>query len=252
MTSVNDIFRFIDETAPFERQESWDNSGLLVGDLTRQVKKIAVVLDVNADTANQAIEKGVDLIVSHHPIIFKPKKNFTADSLEYRLAVNNVSVISAHTCFDSADGGVNDVLCEILGLKNVYVLETADTFCPIVRVGETDGMTGEELAKKIACVLGGKVTLADSGKTIRTLAVCTGSGGDFAAEIAEKQIDAYLTGEASYHTVCDAKDMGLTVICAGHFETEKPAMKSLENRIKERFADVGIVEIDETCPFKYF
>ena len=252
MTKVRDIYAFVDETAPFSNQENWDNSGLLVGDFNRQVKKIAVVLDVNADTANQAIKNGVDLIVSHHPIIFRPKKNFTADSLEYTLAVSGVSVISAHTCFDSAEGGVNDVLCELLGLKNTYSLETADTLCPIVRVGELDGMTGEELAKKISVVLGGKVTLADSGKTIITLAVCTGSGGDFAAEIAEKQIDAYLTGEASYHTVCDAKDMGLTVICAGHFETEKPAMKSLEKKIKERFEDIEIVEINEVCPFKYF
>lgn len=252
MTKVNDVYRFIDSLAPFANQECWDNSGLLVGDRDREVKKIAVVLDVNENTAFQAIRNGVDLIVSHHPIIFKPKKNFTADSLEYRLARNGISVISAHTCFDSADGGVNDVLCELLDMRNVHKLETEDTVCPIVRVGEIDGMTGAELAKKIACVLGGKVTLADSKKTVKTLAVCTGSGGDFISEITENSIDAYLTGEASYHTMCDAKDSGLTVVAAGHFETEKPAMKSLEKKIKERFSDVEIAEIDEVCPFEYF
>ncbi|MBQ7580803.1 MAG: Nif3-like dinuclear metal center hexameric protein [Clostridia bacterium] len=252
MTKVADVYRFIDSLVSFGLSESWDNSGLLVGDMDGEVKKIAVVLDVNEKTVARATEEDVDLIVSHHPIIFKPKNNFLADSLEYRLAVNKVSVISCHTCFDSAEGGVNDVLCELLGIKNVRRIESPESEQPLVRAGEVDEISGREFAKKVSKALKGKVTLADSGKTIKTVAVCTGSGGDFVGEIIKLGIDAFVTGEASYHTMCDAKDAGLTVVAAGHFETEKPAMISLEKKLKDEFDGVEFVEIDETCPFEYY
>lgn len=252
MTKVVDVLNFIDSISPFSLSESWDNSGLLVGDKNAQVKKIAVVLDVSESIVCQTIENGVDLIVSHHPIIFRPKKSFTAESLEYKLVSNHISVISCHTNFDSADGGVNDVLCKIIGLKNVYKLESDQSSSLLVRAGETDEMTGAEFAKKVSDILKGKVTLADSGKTIKTVAVCTGSGGDFVSDVIKEGIDAYLTGEISYHTMCEAKDDGLTVVAAGHYETEKPAMMSLEKRMKKEFDSVDFVSIDEPCPFEYY
>lgn len=252
MIKVSDVYECLDGICSFCEQESWDNSGLLVGDKDREVNRIAVVLDVNKSTVEKALKKGVDLIVSHHPLIFRPKKTFTAESLEYKLAVNGVSLISCHTCFDSADGGVNDVLCSLIGMSDVYKLETADVERELVRVGKISKISGEEFAQKVSEILGGKVTLADSGKTIKTVAVCTGSGGDFIPEILDAEIDAYVTGEASYHEMCDAKDNGLTVVCAGHFETEKPAMSMLEKRLSEKFEEIEFVRLDEICPFKYY
>lgn len=252
MKTVLDFYNFLNEIATFENQEAWDNSGLLVGDFQNEVKKVAVVLDVNFDTMKEAIDKKADLIISHHPLIFKPKKKFTSDSIEYQLAKNNISVISSHTCFDSADDGVNDILCQLLEMKDVEKFETFDTVKPIVRVGKIEKISSEKLAQKIAGILGGKVAFADAKNEIKTLAVCTGSGGDFIGGILKNNIDAYLTGETSYHQMCDAKDNGLTVICAGHFETEKPAMENLSKRLKEKFSDVEIISLDEKCPIKYF
>lgn len=245
---VRDIYNFIDSQVAFAESEPWDNSGLLVGDEDAEVKKIAVVLDVTISVMEQAIAQGIDLIVSHHPLIFRPKKNFLADSIEYQLAINGISVISAHTCFDSAVGGVNDILCEKLGIENVSVIETDETVRPLLRCGFVEETTGEDFAEMINEILGGKVFLADSGNVIKTVAVCTGSGGDFIGEVIRCGIDAYITGEASYHMMLDAKESGLTVITAGHYETEKPAMEEMKNRISEKFCDIEIVEIIENSP----
>lgn len=250
-TTVADIYEYLESFAPFENQEQWDNSGLLVGSLKKEVKKVAVVLDVCASTVQEAIKLSADLIISHHPLIFKPKKNFLSDCAEYLLACNDISVISSHTCLDGADEGVNDVLCKLMELKNVKKLETYDTACPIVRIGETEKTSACRFAEKIKNVLQTNVSFVDAGREIKTVAVCTGSGADFIKDVLKTNADAYVTGEAGYHAMLDAKESGLSVFCAGHFETEKPAMKALGAKIKENFKDVEILEINEKCPIEY-
>ena len=112
MRTVRDFYDYLDTIAPFSTQESWDNSGLLVGGFDRTVDRVAVVLDLNEETLNQAISLEVDLIITHHPVIFRAQKNFLDNSPAYRLAENGISVIATHTPFDRAEGGVNDVLAE--------------------------------------------------------------------------------------------------------------------------------------------
>ena len=252
MQKVLDIYNFLNEKYTIENQEPWDNSGLIVGDYRNDVRKIAVVLDINDETVSQSIEQKADLIVSHHPLIFKPVKKITSESIEYRLIKNNISVISIHTCYDNAKDGVNDILCEKLGIENIGVAETSDVVCPIVRTGMLGETTGKELAKKVKEILSGKVSLADAGNKIRNVAVCSGAGSDFIFEMIEKNIDAYITGEASYHDMLFAKDNGMSVISAGHYETEKPAIEELKERIKERFEDIEILPVVENGPIIYF
>lgn len=252
MQKVLDVYNFLNEKYTIENQEPWDNSGLIVGDYQNEVRKIAVVLDINDETLRQSIEQKADLIVSHHPLIFKPVKKVTSESIEYKLIKNNISVISIHTCYDNAKDGVNDILCEKLGIENTTVVETSDVVCPIVRMGTVNETTGDELAKKVKEILSGKVSLADAGNRIRNVAVCSGSGSDFIREMIENDVDAYITGEASYHDMLFAKDNGMSVISAGHYETEKPAMEVLKERIKERFNDIEILSVVENGPIIYF
>ena len=112
MATIKDIYNFIDSFAPFNTQEEWDNSGLLVGDKNAKVTKILFALDVTSDVIEQAKNVGANLIITHHPVIFKAISNVLSDSLMYKLISNNISIICAHTNYDKAVDGVNDILCK--------------------------------------------------------------------------------------------------------------------------------------------
>ena len=114
MATVKDIYNFIDSIAPFSTQEEWDNSGFTVGNENKEVSKILFALDITSDVVNQAINNNCDLIITHHPLIFKPVSNVLSDSLIYKLVENGISIISAHTNYDKAVDGVNDILCSTI------------------------------------------------------------------------------------------------------------------------------------------
>ena len=250
MRTVKDFYDYLDAIAPFSSQEAWDNSGLLVGGFDRVVDRAAVVLDLNEETLNQAISFETDLIITHHPVIFKAQKNFLDDSLAYRLAENGISVIATHTPFDSAEGGVNDILADLLELTKVEILSTRD--CEgLLRVGFTDTTNASDFADFVSRQLNADVRFCDGGKEIETVAVCGGAGADFATEIAEMGIDALVTGDAKYHEFLDAKENGLTLIAAGHFETENPAMSILAGKLRGNFSETDIIVLSQTNPVQY-
>lgn len=251
MPTVKEIFEYINSFAEFSTQENWDNSGLLLGDPEREVRKIAFALDATLKTVEAAKECCADLMVTHHPVIFSPLKKVTAGSVVYELLTNRISVISAHTCWDSAQGGVNDVLAEKLGFENPQPLPLEETATPMVRLVEVEPMSGEELARLVNEKLGCHLRLADAGKPIKRIAICGGSGGSLLYELIGKA-DAFITGELSHHHFIDAAQNGLTAIAAGHFETEAPSMKPLKEKIKEKFTDVDFVLIEQENPVKYY
>lgn len=249
MPNVREIYECINSFAPFETQESWDNSGLLLGDPDKQVKTVAVVLDATKKTVEAAKEKGADMIVTHHPVIFSALKKITAGSVVYDLLTSGISVISAHTCWDSAAGGVNDTLAEILGFENAQPIELEGA--AMARIAEVEPMTGEELALLVKEKLGCHLRLADSGKKITKVALCGGSASSLVYEAIGKA-DAFITGDLSHHVFLDAVDSGMTVIAAGHFETENPSMKPLYEKLKEKFEDTDFVLIEQENPVKYY
>lgn len=251
MPTVREIYEYINSFAPFETQEAWDNSGLLLGDPEKQVKSVAVVLDATKKTVEAAKNCGADMIVTHHPVIFSPLKKITAGSVVYDLLTSGISVVSAHTCWDSAVGGVNDTLADLLGFENVQPLELSETATPMVRIAEVEPMTGDELALLVKEKLGCRLRLADAGKEIKSVAICGGSGGSLLYEIIGKA-DAFITGELSHHHFLDAKQNGLTAIAAGHFETEMPSIKPLAEKLKEKFSDVDFVLTEQENPVKYY
>lgn len=250
MRCVRDFYDYLDEFAPFSSQESWDNSGLLVGGFDRIVDRVAVVLDLNKETLEQAISLEADLIITHHPVIFKAQKNFLDDSLIYRLAENGISVIATHTPFDAAQGGVNDILADLLELTKIEILSCQD--CEgLLRVGFTDRTTPCDFAEFVSRQLNADVRFCDGGKEIETVAVCSGAGAEFAEEIAEMGIDAFVTGDAKYHELLDAKESGLTLVAAGHFETENPAMAILASKLRGNFSETDIIVLSQTNPVQY-
>ncbi len=247
--TVKDIFDFINTIAPFEKQCEWDNSGLIVGSFDSEIKKIGVVLDITPDAINYAAKNGIDLIVSHHPVIFRAVKTFFADSPAYMLAKNGISAVCAHTSLDIAKGGVNDALADALGFENAVPLsDSGET--EMIRITEIDEISGEELAKLVAKKLSTGVQLADSGNTIKKVALCGGAGGDFIDAVISADCDAYITGEAKHHEFLQALECGVSLLSAGHFETENPVVAVLAEKIRNNF-DCDVEIIPQNSPVTY-
>ncbi|MBQ8015707.1 MAG: Nif3-like dinuclear metal center hexameric protein [Clostridia bacterium] len=248
--TVNGVFEYINSIAPFEKQCEWDNSGLIVGDPAQEVKKIGVVLDITTEAVRYAAENGIELIVSHHPVIFRAVKSVLANDPTYLLIKHGISAICAHTSLDIAKGGVNDALAETLGFKNAASLsDSGET--EMIRVCKITETTAGKLSKHIAEKLSTGVMAADCGKAIRKIALCGGAGGDFLHAVAQADCDAYITGEAKHHEFLEAHELGITLLTAGHFETENPVVAVLAEKLKKNFG-CEIEIIPQSSPVKYF
>ena len=181
---VKDIYNAVDNYAPFELAYSWDNVGLLVGDMEREVTKILITLDTDAAVVREAVDNGCDLILSHHPVFFSPVKRInTADETGKMIELlikNDISLIAAHTNMDVTKGGINDELARLFGLENVRVLEEnpINPGCGLGRIGELK----EEMsfaafagyAKEILGVDGLRIA-GNPDTMVKTIAVAGGS-----------------------------------------------------------------------------
>lgn len=251
MTTVGAVFDVLDGFCPFEQSEPWDNAGLLVGKRDFAVSKIAVSLDITAEIVEQAHQHGAELIVSHHPVIFHPLKNIEPDNPVYLLAKYGISAICAHTCLDCAHGGVNDVLAARLGLSNVQTIPTPQAQTPLLRAGELEEMSAEVFAKYVSDKLNSHVFFADGGEKIKRAAVCGGAGGEFFSDAKVAGCQAFVTGEARHHELLEAAAVGITLVVAGHFETEVPVTDTLFNLLKEQIKDVEVIKLTEISPVRF-
>lgn len=243
MAKVKDFYGYLNSIAPFETQEDWDNSGMLVGDMEAEVKKVAVVLDITHEEIKKAKAIGADLIISHHPVIFNPIKSVTKGSVPYELVASSINALCCHTPLDIADGGTNDSLAKLLGIE---VIRTED---PILRLGTVEPTTAENLAGKIAKTLNTKVRYADAGRKIEKIAICTGAGCSLIEAAGE--IDAFITGDASHHNFLDCIQAGITLIAAGHYETEIVVVPVLVKNLQAQFPDIEIIDIKQENPIKF-
>lgn len=243
MAKVKDFYGYLNSIAPFEMQEDWDNSGMLVGDMDAEVKKVAVVLDITHEEIKKAKAIGADLIISHHPVIFNPIKSVTKGSVPYELVASSINALCCHTPLDIADGGTNDSLAELLGI------EVTRAYDPILRLGTVEPTTAENLAGKIAKTLNTKVRYADAGRKIEKIAICTGAGCSLIEAAGE--IDAFITGDASHHNFLDCIQAGITLIAAGHYETEIVVVPVLVKNLQAQFPDIEIIDIKQENPIKF-
>lgn len=261
MRSVNEVYRLLDEKYPYCVQEDYDNSGIMA-DCGRGIDRIVVSLDITNAVVEYAASIGAQLIVSHHPVIFKPIRSIAFNSPLNRLMQAGISAISAHTNFDMAVGGVNDALASKIGLQSIK---------PVFKVSEkavngvvqknyigrmgclAHEMTPAGFAEHIGMCLRGRkaVEYVDGGKPVRTVAVGGGSCGEFIFECMENNIDAYVTGECKHHEMIYAKDNGITMIAAGHYATENIALEALAETLKAGFQDVEVIvtRLDDPVSF---
>ncbi len=244
MKKVIDIYNRINKFAPFKFAEKWDNCGILVGNKNNDVKKVLISLDVTKQVVCEAIDKDVDLIISHHPVIFNALKSIDDDSIFGMLIKNNISVISAHTNLDMTKGGVNDTLAEKLGLKIIknpveisYTFVESNNEKRIVGygcIGELDReYSAKDFAKKIKNALGNTVVRYNkTGKKIKKVAVGCGSGGSIFDKVVSEGVDAFVTGDVKHDKFIDANNLGVTIFDAGHFHTENVILEKLKKYLE--------------------
>lgn len=246
---LHSLLEFFERTAPLSLQAEWDNSGLLVGDREADIGKVLVCLDVTASEVELAEKIGAELLVSHHPVIFNAKKKFTAGDVPFEAARHGINIVSLHTNLDKAAGGVNDTLCEILGLRFEKVpAPDCEGFLNIAFPEKEIEVS--EFARLIKEKLGGTVQYAEGGNAVSKIGICSGAGADFINDALRFDCDAYVTGEASYHEFLDAKAMGISLFTAGHFETEIPIVKVLAEKIRNEFKDIEVIEAPSVSVIK--
>ncbi len=251
MPSVKDIYNYLNSIIPFGTQLEWDNSGLLVGDGGKEVKTLAVMLDVTNDNIEKCTGRGVDLIVSHHPVIFKALKNIREESEAYNCVKSHIAVISSHTPWDKAENGVNYILARALGLVDIQPLWIEETG-NMVKAGRlpdplSEGAFCNLVKEKVKIPF---VKYIKTGRIIKRVAVCGGSGGSLVNKIAGRA-DAFVTGDIGYHDFLVAQQMGLTAVEAGHFNTEDISMDYLASFLASEFPNIKVMRLRSKDPISY-
>ena len=231
--SVRDIYNLIDRIAPFATAEEWDNVGLLAGKYDAQASRAMCALELNTAVLREAIDRRIQLIITHHPILFGGRKNLCEGDAEGRmlcdLVRNHISLIAAHTNYDIAAGGVNDALAAALGLTCVEAPE-AD----MLRIGSPVQSTFGEFADFAQRALGAPIRrYGEADREIHRVAVLGGSGGSYAQVARRFGADAFLTGEIGHHTAWSAYEEGMCVLEAGHGATELPAISTLAGGLQK-------------------
>lgn len=234
---IYEITNVIEKYAPKTLASSYDNVGLMLGDANRDVSTVLLTLDVDLAVAVEAKAVGAELIISHHPLIFDPVKNITADTPEGKcllyLIENHISVYSAHTNLDATLGGLNDLAAQLISLSDTIPLEENGE-AGIGRIGRLPmPMKLSELANEIKKIYHVPCIrfVGDGGRPVSKVALCTGSGGDLLSLAKEKGADVYITGDIKYNVARSAAANGIGLIELGHYESEYIAVDLLEKII---------------------
>lgn len=240
MTKIQDIYDFLCRLAPVETQMDFDNSGFLVGHINHPVSRVLLSLDITDEVIEEAASMKAELILSHHPLIFRPIKCLTDTEngrKPLRLAELGIAAICMHTNLDIAQGGVNDVLIRALGASSDAALD--EEGCG--RIGHLAGALplSEFLQRCREVLKTGGLRYYDAGRAVRKLAVMGGSGGDAIETAFAMGCDTYVTADIKYHQFLLAKELGINLIDGDHFCTENLMIPVLADMLSAEFIDVS-------------
>ena len=254
MATVKDIFDLINTVAPPYMKESWDNVGLNCGRMGKEVKTILVALDPFAGVCKEAAEVGADLLVTHHALIGNPGL-ITDETQQGKntlfLIERGIPCINAHTNLDLAPGGVNDTLAGILGLADIKIVNPVGTDADgnaygLLRQGTVEEQPLEAFLQHVKDVLGCPgLRYADGGKPVHKVCVGGGACGSELMDAFRAGCDTFVTSDGKYNQFWDARDLGMTIIDAGHFYTENPVVKVLADKIAAAFPQIHVI-VSET------
>lgn len=244
---------------PLALQEEWDNCGFQVDTGNGEYHRVLVALEITSAVIDEAIELEADLIVTHHPMLFSPIKKVEAEDVIggyiCRLIQNNISVYACHTNFDKLDGGNNDYIGALLELEDIRPFDADNGFC---RKGNTPfEVTFLEVVHKAAEAFDIEEkffkTVGDLSKTIEIIGWCSGAGTEFLEAAKKEGCDLYITGDLKYHEAQMAKELGLCVLDAGHYGSEKIFVENMADMLRLE-TRMGNIEVQESAidinPFK--
>ena len=243
---VRDLLQHIDTFAPFEICEEWDNSGLLVGDDNAEISRVGVCLDAVTSAVIEAHNRGCNVLVTHHPIIFRTLKRITASTEQGRTILEaarlNVNIIAAHTNWDKAYGGVNDTLAGLIGLNEAEPLGDFGVCGNL-----SASMPAGDFARHVKDSWGLSrldIYAGDLPVKILRVALCGGAGSEFWTAAKSLGADVYITADMKYHELSDAVNDGMMIALAGHGEMERASIRELARKISGCGVDTEIIGVN--------
>lgn len=251
MTKVIDISKEIEEFAPKFLKEDYDNVGLMVGDDQKAVKRVLLSLDCTNEVIKEAIELNCDLIINHHPLLFRKPSNIVKGDLVgdkiITLIKEDIALYSCHTNLDSAKGGINETIVNILGFNSSKIIEPIDSrdykdggIGRIVKLEKE--MTISEIISLVKEKLDIKNMRVVRGcEKVKVIAIINGSGQDFFHKAKNLGADCIITGDTTYHFASDFKEMGISILDPGHFPTEYIIFLKTLEFLKEKFKEVEFI-----------
>lgn len=262
MSTVSDVIAFLECVAPPALAEDWDNVGLLVGRRDSVVQNVLTCLTLTPDVADEAIRRNVQLVVTHHPVLFRGAKKICDATVEGRMVLqlveNQVAVYSPHTSFDSAAGGINQQLAELFGLTSVKPIRPLPEDASLGRgrwgILEKGGSLKAFLSKvKVAVSANYLEFTGAADAAVSQVAVACGSASEFMRDAIRLGCDTFVTGEARFHAAVEARAEGINLILLGHYSSERPAVESLAAIIQSEFPAAHVLaSFQEADPLSVF
>lgn len=250
-TTVAALVDTLEDLAPPALAEDWDNVGLLLGDRGDRVERVMTCLTLTPDVAEDAIEASVDLVVTHHPVLFRAVKRIVGDDAEGRMLLDliraGVAVYCPHTGYDSAGGGINAQLAKRLGLRNVQPIRpceaAADAAIGAGRHGHLENEIGlATFVSTVADVLDLEHLqfVGNDADRVRHVAVACGAAGEFLDDAIRLGCDVFITGETRFHTCLQARTSGTGLILVGHYASERPSLEWLADELGRRHLELDV------------
>lgn len=252
---VQDLIDYLDKLAPPVLAEEWDNVGLLVGSGDELVERVMTCLTVTAETVAEAIERNVQLIVTHHPLPFRPIKKITTGTtpgrLLWDLMRHGISVASYHTAYDSTLQGLNQLWADQLQLQDIQPLRDV-TLPPVWAVGQPVGIGRSgllpqplplaSLARQVCQFLqiAQCQVVLGAAEPVQRVGIACGSAGELISAAASGGCQVFITGEATFHTCLEAQAQGLALLLVGHYPSERWGMLRLADQIRVEFPEIEV------------
>ncbi len=256
MSKVIDISKKIEKMAPVFLKEDYDNVGIMVGDPSQDVKKVLLALDCTSEVIDEAIENNCDMIIAHHPLLFRRPKSIVKGELLgdkiFKLIKEDITLYACHTNLDSSRNGINETIVKMLGFDSSEIIEPHDKDlykdCGIGRIIRLDASIRlDDVIENVKKNLNiNNLRIARGREEINTIAVINGSGQDFFNAAQRLGADCIITGDTTYHFVSDFKEMGVSIIDAGHFGTEFIVFLKTLEFLKNEFKDVEFINSNKS------
>ncbi len=260
---IRDVLSFLQAFAPPQLAESWDNTGLLVGREQDDVAAVLMCLTLTPEVAQEAVARGVQLIVTHRPVLFRPVQRMAGDTAEGAMLLDliraGIGVYSPHTSYDSAGQGINQQWAEAFRLGAI---------CPLRLFGEGDaddlgaGRWGildhpvslETFVDMVKRTLGVAHTqyVGAPSRSVQRVAIACDAAAELMADAVAWDCDVLLTGEARFHACLEARTLDIALVLPGHYATERPAMERLAAILQQQFPELDVsASRAETDPIRW-